>query len=201
MARPLNFILNGVYFAVSPTKLERKKVYGWTELRATAADGSICRQANLDSNGQTIIPKGAIKLGTLKDDGSWMEKSELVAVHADGSIAESIPSSFDADIVLDTKVSTEEFLDNVITSVYQLDGDSASELITALGNDIYSFPFSYRGGYEASNGFLLSNANIPYIFVGSQAQFDFIGLDEQGVIDEPDEEVEIDEDELDFSMM
>jgi len=138
----------------------------------------------------------------LKDDGSWMEKTELKAIHAtDGSDVVPIPSSFNTEIALDKKVTSEEMLNYVISSVYQLDGDNISELVNALGNDIYTFQFSYRGGSEASTGFLLSNGQIAYIFVGQEAQFDFIGLDDQGVLDESDEETEMEDDELDFSMM
>lgn len=201
MAKTLNFNLNGITYAAVPTKLERKKVYGWTELRVTSGDGSICRQVGLDCSGQIIIPKGAIKLGALKEDGSWVEKSELIAVHEDGTPAEQVPSSFDGEICLNKKVTPDEFLDNVITSVYQLDSDVTADIMSAIGTDIFKFPFSYRGGFEPSNGFLLANGNAAYIFVGSPAQFSLVGLEEQGVLDEPDDEIEIDEEELDFNMM
>lgn len=101
MAKALNLILGGSTFALAPTKVERKKLYGWTELRVTDSDGIVCRQAGLDSNGVTIIPKGATKIGILREDGLWMEKDELQAQHTDGSVAAAIPSSFEADIVLD----------------------------------------------------------------------------------------------------
>lgn len=200
MAKALNLILGGSTFALAPTKVERKKLYGWTELRATDPDGNVCRQAGLDSNGVTIIPKGATKIGMLREDGNWMEKDELQALHADGSVAEAIPSSFEGEIKLEQKVDTEKLMDCIVTSVYQLEGEGAEELAKAIGSDIYTFPFSYRGGYDASDGFLLSNGTTPFIFVGTEAQFEMIGLDEQAVVDEPDEEVEMEEDELDFSM-
>lgn len=201
MAKALNFNLNGIPYAAVPTKLERKKVYGWTELRVTSDDGHICRQVGLDNSGQIIIPKGAIKIGAVKDDGSWMDKSELVAVHQDGTPAAPVSSSFDEAILLNRKATPEELLDSVITSVYQLDSETPQELIAAIGSDIYTFPFSYRGGYEASDAFLLANGNTAYILVGNPAQFDFIGLEEQGILDEPEDETEIDDEELDFNMM
>jgi len=201
MAKDLNLVIGTSTFAVAPVKLERKKLYGWTELRVQEPDGTICRQAGLGSDGQTIVPKGAVKLGMVKDDGSWMEKSELKAVHADGTEVVPVASSFDADIALTEKATSETLLNHIISSVYQLDGDNAAALAAALGTDIYTFPFSYRGGAEASTAFLLTNGTTPYIFVGQEAQFDFIGLEEQGVLDEPDDEVAIEEDELDFSMM
>ena len=200
MAKALNLILGGSTFALAPTKVERKKLYGWTELRATDPDGNVCRQAGLDSNGVTIIPKGATKIGMLREDGNWMEKDELQALHADGSVAEAIPSSFEGEIKLEQKVDTEKLMDCIVTSVYQLEGEGAEELAKAIGSDIYTFPFSYRGGYDASDGFLLSNGTTPFIFVGTEAKFELIGLEEQAVVDEPDDEVEMDEDELDFSM-
>jgi len=201
MAKDLNFVLGASKFAAAPVKLERKKLYGWTELRVQEPDGTVCRQAGLGSDGQTIVPKGAVKTGMVKDDGSWMEKSELKAVHADGSEVVPVPSSFDADIALTEKATSEALLNHVISSVYQLSGDGAAELAAALGSDIYTFPFSYRGGAEASTAFLLTNGATPYIFVGQEAQFDFIGLEEQGVLDEPEDEISIEDDELDFSMM
>ena len=200
MAKALNLILGGSTFALAPTKVERKKLYGWTELRATDPDGNVCRQAGLDSNGVTIIPKGATKIGMLREDGNWMEKDELQALHADGSVAEAIPSSFEGEIKLEQKVDTEKLMDCIVTSVYQLEGEGAEELAKAIGSDIYTFPFSYRGGYDTSDGFLLSNGTTPFIFVGTEAKFEMIGLEEQAVVDEPDEEVEMEEDELDFSM-
>lgn len=200
MAKPLTLVLQGKSYALAPTKIERKKLYGWTELRVTDADGIICRQAGLDSNGVTVIPKGATKIGMLRSDGIWMEKDELQAVYPDGRVAEAVASSFDADILLDHKVSVEALFDNVISSVYQLAGDDMAGLVAALGNDIFRFPFSYRGGYESANGFLLSNGSVPFIFVGTEAIFDYIGLDEQAVIDEPADETETEEDDLDFSM-
>lgn len=200
MAKALNIAIGGSTYALAPTKVERKKLYGWTELRATDPDGIVCRQAGLDSNGVTIIPKGATKIGMLREDGNWMEKSELQAMHADGSVAEAIPSSFEGEINLNRKVEVEKLMDCIVTSVYQLEGDGAGDLAKAIGTDIYMFPFSYRGGYDASDGFLLSNGTTPFIFVGTEAQFEMIGLEEQAVVDEPDDEVEMEEDELDFSM-
>lgn len=85
MAKNLNRLLSVHTFALAPTKIERKKLYGWTELRATDSDGYICRQVGLDSNGVTIIPKGATKIGMLCEDGNWMEKDELQPVYPDGA--------------------------------------------------------------------------------------------------------------------
>ena len=200
MGKTLNFVLGENTFPLAPTKIERKKLYGWTEIRATDPDGNICRQASLDSNGVTVIPKGAMKMGAITEDGNWMEKSELEAQHADGTKAELIPSSFDGEIKLNRKVDADYLLDHIISSVYQLEGDSAADLIKKIGTDIYAFPFNYRTDYSCDDGMLISNGQTLFVFVGQRAQFEYIGLEEQKAIDEPDEEVMPEVDDLDFSM-
>ena len=63
MAKTLNFSMGVNRFALSPVKLERKKLYGYTETQAIDTEGRICQQAGIDSNGMTIVPKGATKVG------------------------------------------------------------------------------------------------------------------------------------------
>jgi hypothetical protein len=201
MAKDLIFSLKGKDFSLNPTKFERKKVYGWTELQVKSAKGDICRSVGLDNTGTTIIPKGAIKNGIIDEDGLWLDKSELFPVDEAGNEITPVASSFDAPISLAEKVSEEFFLDHIINSIYILSGDNESELIKTIGNDIYSFPFSYRSSLETSTGFLLSNGTNVYLFSGEKANFEFIGLKEEAVLDEPDDEVVEETDELDFSMM
>ena len=98
------------------------------------------------------------------------------------------------------KATIEDLLDLRVSAVYQLSGEDCEELKGLLGGDIYTFPFSYRGGYETSMAFLLSNGSVVYIITGEKIVFDYVGLDEQGVLTEC-EEVDIEEDEFDFSMM
>lgn len=45
MAKSLNLIIGSNTFALAPTKVERKKLYGWTELRVTDPDGFVCNIA------------------------------------------------------------------------------------------------------------------------------------------------------------
>lgn len=200
MAKEFEFRLGDQLLLLSPTKLERKKLYGWTEMRATTPDGTLCNQAGIDLSGKIIIPKGATKIGLVGEDGMWLEKESLVAVHADGTPAEPVLSSFDTTIELADKASVEDLLDLRVSAVYQLSGEDCDAMQSLLGSDIYTFPFSYRGGYETSMAFLLSNGTVPCIITGEKVPFDYVGLDEQGVLTEC-EEVDIEEDEFDFSMM
>lgn len=202
MARELTINLGEASFHLAPIKVERRKVYGWTELRAIDSEGELCRSASLDSNGVTVIPTGAIKLGIVGEDGKWIDKSELLPVHADGTKADLILSSFEKGIILDKKASTEDLLDLLVTSVYVLDGEGIGDLAEKTANDIYSFRFNYNADYEDSPAFLVSNGKLVFIIVGRKAQFEFLSLDEAGDLNlEEDEPDEFDLDDLDFSMM
>jgi len=200
MAKPLQFLIGGSTYDAAPVKLERKKLYGWTDTVATDEAGGVCISAQLAPGGTLIVPPSGVKMATLDADGKWLEKSELTPVDADGNPLTPVPSSFDAPIALDKKATDEEFLDHIWKAVYQLDG---AELASAVGdNDIYAFPFSYRGGLSQDDGFLLKSGGTLFLFTGEKVEFEMIGVAEEGVLDDQDEETPAEEeDELDFSMM
>ena len=101
MAKELKFNLNGKEYLSSPEKLERKKIYCWSELVATDKDGVVCEKAYLSTDDALIIPSGALKQAVVDADGRWLDKSELVPYDEDGNKLETIPSSF--DLVLELK--------------------------------------------------------------------------------------------------
>lgn len=199
MAKQLDIRINGRSFSVAPVKLERKKIYGWNEMRVVTPDGELCQQAGLNSDGITIIPAGNIKTGMLREDGLWMERSELVAIDAYGNKVKAIPSSFDTGIDLMEKTSVEDMLDHNLASVYQMTGDEAMLLSSKIGDDIYKFPFSYRGGYEQNTAFIITNCPNVFIVVGNDGGYEYIGLEQQGYLDTVEEEMSL-EDEMDFAM-
>lgn len=47
MAKELRFSLSGTEYASAPVKLERKKIYGWSDLVATDKSGEVCGSAYL----------------------------------------------------------------------------------------------------------------------------------------------------------
>lgn len=199
MAKQLDIRFNGRTFTVVPVKLERKKVYGWNELRVITPDEELCQQAGLNSDGVTIVPAGNTKTGMLREDGLWMDRTELVAFDVDGNIAKEIPSSFDTGIDLMEKATVEELLDHNVASIYQMEGDDVMLLSSRMGDDIYKFSFSYRGGYEQNTAFILANGPDVFIIVGNDGGYDYIGLEQQGYLDTLEEEMGLEED-MDFAM-
>ena len=198
MAKELVFKLSGKDYNAAPVKLERKKIYGWTDTIATDRSGDVCGSAYLSPDDALIIPSGGLKQGTVSADGRWIEKSELTAYSEDGTeVLPVLPSAFDAPIELKEKATVEQFLDNDWESVYQLDN---ADLAAAVGDDIYKFEFSYRGGTNHNDAYLVTTPAGLFLFAGDRQEFPLVSLAEETTIDDTEEAEEEAIDELDFSM-
>ena len=93
----------------------------------------------------------------------------------------------------------EDLLDHNLASVYQLTGEDSLLLSSKIGDDIYKFPFSYRGGYELNTAFIITNGPNVFIIVGIDGSYDYIGLEQQGVLDTVEDEICLEE-AMDFAM-
>ena len=96
MAKELMFKLGGADYGAAPVKLERKKIYGWTDTVATDKDGNVCGSAYLSPDDALVIPSGGLQQATVDDEGHWVKKSDLTAYSEDGQeVLPLLPSSFD----------------------------------------------------------------------------------------------------------
>ena len=200
MAQELTFVVNDKNYVCSSSKLDRSKVYGFTEKIMLDDKNQVCKAVSMDESGTIIIPKGGISLGMLDDDMNWVERGQLVAVDKDGEKVEQIPSTFTTPVVLDNKISVERFLDHSITVVYELAGDYAG-LVEFIGDDIYEFKFNYRAGYDTNPAFLIANADGLFMLVGYKNNFEYVTLQQTAVIDAEEEEGDTEDFDIDFSMM
>jgi len=206
MARALNFKIKDQVFDLEPLKLERKKLYGWSEKIVLDEDENPCDTFTLYPKFSMLIPKGGVGLGNIDKNGQWVEKSDIIYVNIeDNSIAKLVPSSYDTEIELSDTVSVECFLEYNITAVYSLQGEeNHPNFVKAIkeSKEIFTFIFNYRTGYEGDAAFLIENDGEIFILVGQKVEFSFLGLEESGILDETEEEdSESDDDEFDFSMM
>ena len=85
MARELIFNIAGKDYGAAPVKLERKKIYGWTNIVATDKDGEVCSSAYLSPDDALVIPSGGLKQAVVDDEGRWVEKGELTPFSEDGA--------------------------------------------------------------------------------------------------------------------
>lgn len=199
MAREITFRIRQKQYTVTPQRIDRKKLYGWTEIIAQDEQGYPCCLVNTDDTGTLIIPKGGTSLGIVSPEREWVERADLKTVRLDGSKAEIIPSSYNTEIILKEKVTDEEFLDYSITDFYQLD-QVAGDLKKAVAKDIYTFDYTYLDSYETTPAFVMQSDGILFMLLGYKNKFNMLCLGDCGIIDEEDDLVEVTDDDLDFSM-
>lgn len=200
MPRELTFKLKKKEYAVVPVKVDRRKLYGYTEILALDDNGDPCNLVTTDESGQFIIEKGGTGLGILTPSGEWADRSQLKYVTDNGKPAELIKSSFNVVNNLSDKVSIEEYLDYNITDFYELtNADEA--FIKAIGDDIYKFTYSYLDNFEGSTAFLMVSGGTLFMLIGLLNKFEMLCFADCGDHDDnEDYTIEIEDDDLDFSM-
>ena len=157
----------------------------------------------LAADGKTLIDKGGTALTTLNAKGSSIDRAALTAVDENGDKIEPVQSSFNEPNVL-KKTDADDYLAQVVKSVYWLqppeDGDIKYLLDHLSGDQIFTFPFSYRGGLDYDRAFVLGADNEAFMIVGKPADFTFLKLNQAAALDSTEEQ-DISEDDLDFDLL
>ncbi len=203
MARPLILSLDGTEFPVTLVKIDRDKLYGRVEIEAFDEKGREASLRVLAADGKTLIDKGGTALATITDKGDSVDRNDLVPITIDGEMIEQVPSSFNQTNIL-KPATVEDYFTQVVKSVYVVsaheDAD-ISELHDHLSTErIFTFPFSWRGGIEYDNAFLIGSGGEAFMVVGKQAEFQFIKLNQAAVLESAEEE-EISADDIDFDLL
>jgi hypothetical protein len=203
MARPLVLTLDGQEFPVSIVKIDREKLYGRVEIEAFDEKGREASLRVLAADGKTLIDKGGTALATITDKGDSVDRPDLVPVTPDGEKIEQVPSSFNQKNEL-KPATVEDYFTQIVKSVYLVGTfgvDDLSVLYDYLSDGrMYTFPFSWRGGIEYDNAYLIGSGGDIFLVVGKQADFQYIKLNQAAVLDSTEEE-EISADDLDFDLM
>lgn len=201
MPRQLRFSLDGKEYAAAPVKIDRRKLYGWTELMAVDELGAPCDLLTADESGRFIIPPGGTGMGILSPEGRWVERSELRTVDADGKPARLFRSSFDGVNALGERVAPREFLDYDVTDFYELTGD-VGPLAAAVGDDIFRFEYAYNDSYAPSPAFVLAADGTLFLLVAERNAYEWLCFGDCDALDEDfaDELVAAGDKDIDFSM-
>ncbi len=199
MAREPQFCYGDKNFTVGMVKLERDKVYGWTEVKYTDADNNPCNFVTMLDDGRTMLGTGGVALKSIDATGNEVDKTTLVAKLDDGTDAELQPSIFDGITALDDSKTLSDYLDMDVKAVYQLKIADDKESLLALleKKKVLYFPFNYRASYEADDAFLISQGENIFAVTGSITNFNYSSLEIPTVLDDADEDGS---DELDFNM-
>lgn len=202
MARPLVLSLDGQEFSVSIRKIDRDMLYGSMEIEAFDEKGNPAQLLVLAADGKTLLDKGGTALATLDEKGNSIERNTLKTVDLEGKEIATVESSFSHPNKLAT-AKVDDYLAQLVKSVYVLDpfeDGSIDYLLDHLSSGlIYRFPFSYRGGTEYDNAFVVGNGSDAFMIIGKQANFQFSKLNQAARLDDAEEEV-ISGDEIDFDL-
>jgi hypothetical protein len=202
MPRTLTLSLDGEEFPVVLQKLDREKLYGSVEVEAFDDKGKPAQILVLDADGRTLIDKGGTALATVDAKGNSVDRSVLRAVDENGDPIERVPSSFDGPNVL-KNAEANDYLDQIVKSVYLLQpADQPLDILHdhLADGQLYSFPFSYRGGLEHDNAFVIGSRSDAFLVVGRTAALKFVGLNQAAQLDAVEEQ-EITADEIDFDLV
>ncbi len=208
MARTLQFSFGDASVEGSLSKIDRDRLYGYSEYEALDERDRKCSLVTLAADGRTLIGPGGSSSYMVDADGEWVERKELVALDPSGARVPTVESSFGKTIAIERRVDLSEFLLYETRSVYELvlAGDGAKGLLEELGKGaIFAFPYSFRGGIDMipDEAFLLLNADqVPFLLVGRRTTVSFVGLTQAAGLAEMDNEpIEASDEELDFGMM
>jgi hypothetical protein len=200
MPRPLVLSLDGREFGVRIVKIDREKLYGKVEVEATDEKGNPAQLLILAPDGKTLIDRGGTALATVNEDGDSVSRADLVPVDEEGEKIETVPSSFGQVNVL-KRVKVEDYLSQLVKNVYLLEAEENADqkyLQDHVSSGlIYNFDFSYRGGIEYDNAFVIGNKSDAFMIIGKPAETEFVRLN-QAVDLDATEEVEVAADEISF---
>lgn len=202
MPRTLTLSLDGEEFDVQLVKLDREKLYGSVEIEAFDEKGKPAEIKVLDADGRTLMDKGGTALVTVDEKGNSVDRASLKAVDEHGDPIEKVPSSFDGPNVL-KKGEIDDYLDQIVKSVYLLrPADGPIDILQdhLADGQLYHFPFSYRGGLEHDNAFVVGSRSDAFMVIGRTAALKFVSLNQATQLDAV-EEKEITGEEIDFDLM
>ena len=203
MARGINLSYKGSDYNLGITKIDRKKIYGYTVVDVKDDNGSKCGLASITDDGKHILSSGCIGYTSMNENNEYVANNYIKRLDADGNTLERIQSSFDLDKIELTKTSLEEYLKLHVKSVYELnpneDGVDMNALVELLKTEkVLKFSFNYRSDYDEDTAFLLQSNETVFMVIGSISPFEFIGLEK--IVEEEILEDE-EEDDFDFGML
>ena len=160
MARALILSLDGQEYPVVMVKIDREKLYGKIEIEAFDEKGREASLRVLAADGKTLIDKGGTALATITEKGDSIDRNDLVPIDSEGDEIKQVPSSFNEPNILKPATVEDYFLE-IVKSVYLLepheDGDISGLCDQLEANNMYTFPFSYRGGIEYDNAYIIGS--------------------------------------------
>jgi len=204
MAKNLILSLDGNEFEVVLTKIDREDLYGKVEIEAFDEKGKPAELKVLAADGKTLIEKGGTALGAVNEKGDSIDRAALTAVDLDGKEITRVESSFNQVNKL-KKAEVDSYLGLVVKSVYVLDAPPEGDIDYLqqhlASKQMYSFPFSYRGGLDYDAAYILGgDGDDAFMVVGKDSELQYMKLNQAGVLSS-NEEQDISADDISFDLL
>ena len=200
MAKLLHINFKGEEAQFSHKKIDRSKLYGSRKRVPLDPLGENCLRCSLSDDGLTLIMSGMTSQGYFDSDMNWIPNKELVGIDSNGNILDKFPATLGISQEA-SLCELEMLLDLAVDSIYQLDPEEVPQSIkTALeSGKTLNFPFNYREDYHAESAYLILNEEGYFALIGNPVKPEWMEL-EQVVEESFENEVEDDNDDLDFEM-
>lgn len=204
MARTLQFKLKGQLFEFGIQKIDRSKLYGYTETYVVDDQGKECSLASISEDGKHLLSKGCIGYTYLNSKNEYVAQSDIMLVDAAGNPLPKIPSSFDLENIDLKETTIQEYLQLEVKSVYELvsEGTESAAFLEMLREaKILKCTFNYRTDYSEDDAFLIPGEDAVFMVTGTICPFDYIGLELESQLEVATEEEEEEEEDFDFGML
>ncbi len=203
MAKEAVFKFSDISFTGSLSKIERKKMYGFTDLIITDPEEKVCEFATLTEDGMHILPTGSSGIMTLNSQGNYINRNDGKVVDAKGEEVSKVPSIYDQDVELTKVSSINEYLDMNVKAIYQLEVSENKDAILAALEEhkLFHLIYNYRADYEGDDAYLISNEEEVFMIVGNKINFEYIGLEEVVIETDSASDKTEESDDFDFGML
>ena len=200
MAKPILLRHEGQLTSLEPTRLERRKLYGYRKRTALDPSGQPCTRASLTEDGALLIRAGMTAQGYFDEGGEWVPTKDLVGLDESGAALPLVPASLGEERPLEGPIAATELLDQAISAGYAL---TPVELDPALAESlragaIYRFAFNPRADFREDFAYLVSNPDGALFALSGQAvapSWLTLAQVSPAIADD-----EADDDDLDFEM-
>lgn len=201
MARIPSFQFEQTTFDAPLVRVNREKIYGWTNKKYLDNNGNQCQFVNLLDDGKTLVGNGCLALKSYDSDANEVNRKEFIALNENDEPVEKQPSIFEKINVLTTEKGLEDYLSMNVKSLYQINTSDLAEkdalLASLKEHSVLYFKFNYMPGYDPDDAFVLASAENIFVVVGKINDFVYAQLD---AVVELEEEADEADDDLDFSM-
>jgi hypothetical protein len=203
VAKQIKFVFNDSSWAAGLVKLDRDKVYGYVEEVITDANQEPCAVASLLDDGHSLVLTGSMALKTVDDKFNEVDKKSLKAFKLDGTPAELVPSSYDADVLL-MEGTLDDLFNLETNTVYQLAFDDEAQekgLAEFLAGKVMRFVFNYRADYEGADAVLIAAQGKAFALTGRMLEFPYLENKMVIIQENPTGSDDNTEETIDFGML